>query len=41
MRAGGGRVSDAIIVTTGKYAYRRADGIGVEPAALLTPEPEP
>jgi uncharacterized protein len=37
LRAGGARVADAIIVTTGKYAYRRADGIGVVPAALLAP----
>lgn len=28
---------DAIIVTTGPAAYRRADGIGVVPAALLGP----
>lgn len=28
---------DAIIVTTGAEAYRRADGIGVVPAALLAP----
>jgi len=27
---------DAAIVTTGKEAYRRADGIAVIPAALLT-----
>jgi len=27
---------DALIVTTGSHAYRRADGIGVIPAALLT-----
>lgn len=26
---------DAIVVSTGPYAYRRADGIGVVPAALL------
>lgn len=26
---------DAIIVSTGPYAYRRTDGIGVVPAALL------
>jgi predicted AAA+ superfamily ATPase len=31
----GGDVVDAIVVTTGAYAYRRADGIGVVPAALL------
>lgn len=28
---------DAIIVTTGRHAYRRPDGIGVVPAALLGP----
>jgi predicted AAA+ superfamily ATPase len=28
---------DAIVVTTGKSAYRRADGIAVVPAALLGP----
>ena len=27
---------DAAIITTGKEAYRRRDGIGVIPAALLT-----
>jgi len=26
---------DAVVVTTGPSAYRRADGIGVVPAALL------
>jgi len=28
---------DAVIVTSGPAAYRRADGIGVVPAALLGP----
>ncbi|MEX0650466.1 MAG: DUF4143 domain-containing protein, partial [Actinomycetota bacterium] len=28
---------DAIVVTTGEAAYRRTDGIGVVPAALLGP----
>jgi hypothetical protein len=28
---------DAIVVTTGPAAYRRRDGIGVVPAALLGP----
>ena len=28
---------DSIVVTTGRYAYRRPDGIGVIPAALLGP----
>jgi len=27
----------AIVVSTGPFAYRRADGIGVVPAALLGP----
>lgn len=31
----GGELLDAIIVTTGPEAYRRPDGIGVVPAALL------
>lgn len=30
-------LADAIVVTTGPSAYRRADGIGVVPAALLGP----
>lgn len=33
----GDMLADAIVVTTGPYAYRRADGIGVVPAALLGP----
>lgn len=33
----GDRVVDAIVVTTGPTAYRRADGIGVVPLALLGP----
>jgi len=37
----GGRIGanllDAVIITTGREAYRRADGIGVVPAALLGP----
>jgi hypothetical protein len=28
---------DTIVVTTGRYAFRRSDGIGVVPAALLGP----
>jgi uncharacterized protein len=28
---------DAVVVTTGPYAYRRPDGIAVVPAALLGP----
>lgn len=28
---------DAVVVTTGTAAYRRPDGIGVIPAALLGP----
>jgi predicted AAA+ superfamily ATPase len=33
----GDELLDALIVTTGNVAYRRADGIGVVPAALLGP----
>ncbi len=33
----GPRLADAIIITTGRDAYRRRDGIGVVPAALLGP----
>ncbi len=33
----GGELLDAIVVTTGEVAYRRSDGIGVVPAALLGP----
>lgn len=33
----GDELLDAIVVTTGDSAYRRADGIGVVPAALLGP----
>ena len=29
--------ADAILITTGRYAYRRPDGIGVVPLALLGP----
>ena len=32
----GSELLDAVVVTTGRYAYRRRDGIGVIPAALLT-----
>lgn len=32
----GDRLTDAVVVTTGTVAYRRRDGIGVIPAALLT-----
>ena len=28
---------DAVVITTGRYAYRRPDGIAVIPAALLGP----
>jgi hypothetical protein len=31
----GDNLLDAIIITTGPQAYRRPDGIGVIPAALL------
>lgn len=33
----GGELLDAIVISTGESAYRRADGIGVVPAALLGP----
>ncbi len=33
----GDELADAIVVTTGPAAYRRADGIGIVPAALLGP----
>jgi uncharacterized protein len=33
----GPRLKDAIVVNTGPYAYRRRDGIGVVPFALLGP----
>ena len=36
-RAGGELIADAIVVTTGEFAYRRPDGIGVVPLALLGP----
>jgi uncharacterized protein len=37
LRTEGDRIADAIVVTTGEFAYRRPDGIGVVPAALLGP----
>jgi predicted AAA+ superfamily ATPase len=33
----GSDLLDAVVITTGPYAYRRPDGIGVVPAALLGP----
>ena len=33
----GPNLPDAFVVTTGSEAYRRADGVGVVPAALLGP----
>jgi predicted AAA+ superfamily ATPase len=33
----GDRLLDAIVVTTGREAYRRPDGIGIVPASLLGP----
>jgi predicted AAA+ superfamily ATPase len=33
----GGELLDAVVITTGDVAYRRSDGIGVVPAALLGP----
>ena len=35
----GSRMLDAAVLSTGRQAYRRADGIGVIPAALLGPDP--
>ncbi|GLY15710.1 ATPase AAA [Kineosporia sp. NBRC 101677] len=33
----GDRLADAAVITTGRFAYRRPDGIAVVPAALLGP----
>ena len=33
----GDELADAVVVTTGREAYRRRDGIAVVPAALLGP----
>ena len=33
----GSRMLDAAVLSTGQQAYRRADGVGVIPAALLGP----
>lgn len=33
----GERVADLVVITTGKYAYRRRDGVAVVPLALLGP----
>lgn len=33
----GSDLLDAIVVTTGRHAYRRRDGVGVVPAVLLGP----
>lgn len=33
----GDRLVDAFVITTGRYAYRRPDGIGVVPLALFGP----
>lgn len=33
----GSRMLDAAVLSTGRQAYRRADGVGVIPAALLGP----
>lgn len=33
----GGDLLDAMVITSGQRAYRRADGIAVVPAALLGP----
>lgn len=32
----GDALLDSVVITTGKYAYRRTDGIAVIPAGLLT-----
>jgi uncharacterized protein len=33
----GDRLADRVVVTPGKYAYRRRDGVAVVPLALLGP----
>jgi predicted AAA+ superfamily ATPase len=33
----GSRVSDLVVITTGRYAYRRSDGVAVVPLGLLGP----
>jgi uncharacterized protein len=33
----GDQLLDAAVITTGRHAYRRPDGIGVVPLALLGP----
>lgn len=33
----GGRLADKVVVTTGRHAYRRRDGVAVVPLALLGP----
>jgi len=33
----GDRLADRVLITTGEYAYRRADGVAVVPLALLGP----
>ena len=33
----GDELIDAVVVTTGRHAYRRPDGVAVVPAALLGP----
>jgi predicted AAA+ superfamily ATPase len=33
----GDRLADAVVITTGRFAYRRPDGIAVVPASLLGP----
>lgn len=37
----GADLLDAMVVTTGRYAYRRPDGIAVVPLALLGARPKP
>ncbi len=33
----GDQLTDMVLVTTGRYAYRRPDGVAVVPLALLGP----
>jgi uncharacterized protein len=33
----GTRLTDMVVTTTGRHAYRRPDGVAVIPAALLGP----
>jgi uncharacterized protein len=33
----GDRLADRVVITTGRHAYRRPDGVAVVPLALLGP----